>query len=83
MAVLRDTSQEQYTAWRTTKGIRKGDRKVAECPACESIITLSNRLGVGDRIECPECEEQLEVISLRPPELDYVFDDEDWEDEED
>ena len=54
---------------------------MAECPACESIITVSNRLAVGARIECPECREQLEVISLSPPELDYACDDQDWDEE--
>jgi lysine biosynthesis protein LysW len=34
---------------------------------------------LGDYIECPECGTMLEVISLKPVELDYVLGDEDWE----
>jgi lysine biosynthesis protein LysW len=79
---MRVISERQYAGWRTTKDIRKGDRKVAECPTCESNVVFSNRWEIGRRIECPECGEELEVISLRPPELDYVFDDDDWDEDE-
>jgi len=37
---------------------------------------------VGDRVFCPECDMELEVISTKPMALDYAFDDEDWEDED-
>jgi len=41
---------------------------------------------VGDTIECPECEAQLEVISIDPVELSVVYEDleeEEWEEDED
>jgi lysine biosynthesis protein LysW len=55
---------------------------MAECPGCGSTVVLSKGVKVGDRIDC-ECGEELEVISLKPLELDYAFDDEDWEEAED
>lgn len=55
---------------------------MAECPACGSTFALSKKVKAGDHIYCPECGEELEVISLRPLELDYAFHDEDWEEEE-
>jgi len=55
---------------------------MAECPGCGGAIPSGRRLEVGDLIECPECGEALEVISLKPLEFDYAFDDEDWEEED-
>lgn len=52
---------------------------MAQCPECESSITLNKGVKLGDYIECPECGTMLEVISLKPVELDYVLGDEDWE----
>ena len=34
-------------------------------------------------VECPECGEELEVIRLRPPKLDYIYGEEAFEEEED
>ena len=54
---------------------------MAECPMCGENIRVSSGRKAGDRLECPECGEALEVISLKPLELDYAVDDEDREDE--
>jgi len=56
---------------------------VASCPECEAKIDLGNsvEVKVGDPVSCPECDTELEVISAKPLTLDYVFDDEDWDDE--
>lgn len=61
----------------------KGFGKMAECPGCGATIRVSNRSKVGDSLDCPECGENLEVISVKPFELDYAFDDEGWEEAED
>jgi lysine biosynthesis protein LysW len=58
----------------------KGDIKMTQCPECESTITLNKKVKLGEYVECPECGMVLEVISLKPLELDYAFEDEDWED---
>lgn len=48
----------------------------AQCPECENWVTLPKDAIEGERVLCPGCGEQLEVISLDPPELDYAG----WED---
>lgn len=52
------------------------------CPACGNPIEVGKGVKLGARIECPECGALLEVISLKPPELDYAFEEEKWEEEE-
>jgi len=42
-----------------------------ECPTCEASFEVSRSLKIGDRIECPGCGEQLEVVSDDPLEVDY------------
>jgi Zn-finger nucleic acid-binding protein len=56
---------------------------VALCPECEAELNFDSPVRVGERLFCPECDIELEVISEKPLTLDYAFDDEDWEDEED
>jgi lysine biosynthesis protein LysW len=62
---------------------------VATCPECEAEIDFGNSVEVkaGDRVFCPECDIELEVISVKPLTLDYALDDEDleedWEDWDD
>ena len=55
---------------------------VASCPECEAEIKFDSPVKVGERVSCPECDTELEVISTKPPILDYVFDDEDWDEED-
>ena len=57
----------------------KSNVKMTFCPECDGRIALSRKLRLGEYLECPECGTSLEVISLNPFELDYVLDDEDWE----
>lgn len=59
------------------------------CITCDAEIVMGNpRLGA--KFECPECGEDLEVVSTDPFDVDYPYDDdwdddwdEDWEDDED
>jgi len=46
----------------------------AFCPECEHSLNLGAQLYEGQRIICPECGARLEVISLKPLELDWVYD---------
>lgn len=55
---------------------------VVECPDCGEDITIT-KPEVGKRVKCPECDADLEVISVDPVELDWVYEDYDYEDEED
>jgi lysine biosynthesis protein LysW len=40
---------------------------------------------MGQKFECPECGDALEVVSVDPLDVDYPYDDEwddDWEDDD-
>ena len=55
---------------------------MAICPACEAEIEVDEfDVDKGDQLNCPECGEMLEVISLSPLELDLVSDEDDDEEE--
>jgi lysine biosynthesis protein LysW len=46
---------------------------IAFCPECEHRLKLNARPHIGLRAICPSCKANLEVVSLRPLELDvYV-----------
>lgn len=59
---------------------------MVKCPACGNPLELGNAVKQGDHVQCPECGELLEVISVKPLELDYAIEgegwDEEWEEEE-
>jgi alpha-aminoadipate carrier protein LysW len=53
-----------------------------DCPDCGEKITLRGPISVGQRVTCPECDADLEVIGTDPVELDWVYEDSDYEDED-
>lgn len=55
---------------------------MARCPECNAILPVPPELALYDRIYCEECGALLEVVSINPLELEYVFDYEDVEDED-
>ncbi len=57
---------------------------IAFCPDCEESISLGPRPKVGQRISCPHCNAELEVIDTSPLELDWAYDgpEDDWDEEE-
>ena len=60
----------------------------AICPSCGEWVRLPDHPKIGQKITCLECEADLEVIEVNPVELDWVYmedelDDEDWDDEDD
>jgi alpha-aminoadipate carrier protein LysW len=63
---------------------------IAFCPDCGHGIKLDSRTKEGQQVMCPNCDADLEVISLDPPELDWAYfepeeeeeEEEDWEKEE-
>ena len=57
----------------------------AYCPDCDGRIVLNPHANLGQKLTCPHCDAELEVISLNPLELDWAYDwswDEDEEDED-
>jgi alpha-aminoadipate carrier protein LysW len=56
----------------------------AYCPDCDESIHVRNPR-VGQKLFCPHCDAELEVISVDPLDLDWAYDssyDEDWADED-
>ena len=51
------------------------------CPACGNSIGVGTGVKLGASVECPECGTMLEVISLRPIELDYALEGDGWVEE--
>ena len=65
--------------------IPSGKVLVAECPECETRIRFPKAPQIGAILTCQECDETLQVVSLSPLELDWAYDDnefEEWEEEE-
>lgn len=54
---------------------------VAICPSCGDDIKLPSHLKIGQKVTCPSCDADLEVIDLNPVELDWAYDEEDWDEE--
>ena len=53
----------------------------ALCVECDAELNIGGRVRIGQRIVCPNCGVQLEVISTRPLEVDIAYDDgEEWDD---
>lgn len=53
---------------------RKKIPKTSHCPLCRDTVSLGSSVKVGDRIICPGCDAQLEIVSLQPVELDWPYD---------
>lgn len=50
----------------------------APCPSCGEEICLPERVGIGQRLNCPYCRAELEVVGENPVELDWAYE-EYWE----
>lgn len=55
----------------------------AYCPDCEKRIVFKIEPLIGQKLSCPHCEAELEVISTDPLELDWTCDWSDQDREED
>lgn len=57
------------------------------CPNCDEKIIL-DKPKLGQLVVCPGCGTELEVVSLKPLELDFIYEEpeeypeEEWEEEE-
>jgi alpha-aminoadipate carrier protein LysW len=55
---------------------------MAYCPECEATIDVEDdELEEGQKLDCPECGAELEVVNTNPLELDVISSGEE-EDEE-
>jgi alpha-aminoadipate carrier protein LysW len=55
----------------------------ADCPDCGSRIAVHSPVRIGQQVRCPNCDAELEVIDTNPVELDWVYEDEEGEEDED
>lgn len=53
---------------------RSKSQQSAQCPLCRDRIEFISHWRVGDRVICPGCDAQLEIVSLIPLELDWPYD---------
>jgi alpha-aminoadipate/glutamate carrier protein LysW len=42
---------------------------IANCPECNATITFAADAVEGEIVTCPDCNVDLEVFSIHPPEL--------------
>ncbi|MDX1612978.1 MAG: hypothetical protein R3300_01635 [Candidatus Promineifilaceae bacterium] len=54
----------------------------AFCPDCNQKIVLGPKPRKGQWVVCPHCNAELEIVSIRPLELDWASDIDDDEDDE-
>ena len=53
----------------------------AECPSCGVEVQFTVSPKIGERVTCKMCETELEVVWLDPIELDWPFEEVDYEEE--
>ena len=46
--------------------------KKVKCPSCGEDVELDEWLESGDYIACPECDSELEIVSVTPPKVNVV-----------
>jgi lysine biosynthesis protein LysW len=51
-----------------------------KCPYCKEAVELKKTAKEGDLVVCKACDTELEIVSLKPVELDWPLDD--YEDED-
>ncbi len=51
---------------------RQKAEATATCPSCDGQIKMGRDPEVGQQVTCPECGESLEVVSIKPLELDWA-----------
>ena len=54
----------------------------AYCPDCDEKIVMNPHAKLGQKLTCPHCEAELEVISTDPLEFDWAYD-WSWDEDED
>jgi lysine biosynthesis protein LysW len=55
----------------------------AVCPDCGRTIHVKNPARIGQEVQCPHCDAELEVIETDPVELDWVYEEDVDDDDED
>ena len=45
---------------------------MAFCPECEAALDVEDDVDEGQRLDCPECGAELEVVSTNPLEIRVI-----------
>jgi lysine biosynthesis protein LysW len=53
-----------------------------DCLDCGAELVLTGAVDLGQRVACPECCAVMEVIGLDPIEVDWVYDEPEYEERE-
>ena len=61
----------------------KTKKTVIQCVECGEDFALSSAIQIGQEIACPECGTWMEVLEVDPVQVDWVYDEPDYEDRED
>lgn len=56
--------------------------QIAACPTCSHDIKLPGRPVIGTEITCPACGDELQVVGLEPVQLDWLFDFDEYDDDD-
>ena len=56
--------------------------KAADCPDCGEKVLVQVPVEIGQRVICPHCQADLEVVETVPVELDWYYEDEPSEDDD-
>jgi alpha-aminoadipate carrier protein LysW len=54
---------------------------MAFCPECEAALDVEDDVEEGQRLDCPECGAELEVVNTNPLEIEVVSTTEEGEDQ--
>ena len=54
---------------------------VIECIDCGCKSTLKGQIELGQEVACPECGTWMEVVSLNPIQVDWIYDEPEYEEE--
>ena len=57
--------------------------KTAECPDCGEQVPVKAPVKLGQRVVCPNCQADLEVVETVPVELDWHYEEEPVDDDDD
>lgn len=51
----------------------------AKCPMCGASVNVPTNAKEGDLVFCDACDAELEIVNLKPLELDWPLDDYDFD----
>jgi alpha-aminoadipate/glutamate carrier protein LysW len=56
---------------------------IVSCVECDEELEINGSPRLGQKVACPNCGASLEVASVNPLELDWAYEDEGWDEDDD